>query len=575
MCNDFCQCVPVEPICGDGVVQWKLGEECEVGVGNGCGPYGECVDCLCVADPPCGNGVIDWKLGETCDPPGSICGAGGKPAWQCTEQCRCVRCLESGKPYSFEMDLKCCSSRIGILEDGTYICIDTIEDLGENACYFYVYAGLEVYAEHDAADNLQYYCYNGIAIPIEYRDTGFIVKECLGRVTDSSITMNLVPYMAGITAKAEYGTDPGTYTSHTSEFTNADIREPVEIVIDGLNPSTRYYYRVLVKKPGETEFSPRDEGSFHTKRDLGEPFTFAVTSDIHYPQIKDRYAEISTVESVLQNIKNDNPDFHIDLGDSFNTDYGRLRNDPLDIHSQEEGYKRYEELRYHLDQLHPATPFFFVIGNHEGELGYYPPGHQLPVWSEVARKTYVPNPDSRTYPQGGSDDENYYAFSWGDALFIMLDPNKYTETYGAWTLGTDQLPWAKALLENPDEEYIFIFIHRLSGGCDSYARGGAQCADRGEWGTEIHPMLFDLVSEGKEVIVFHGHDHAFADESRDNVRYILVPAPNTYVVEWAYYREFYDEGDLMHNPGYLFVSVDDTHALVEYRDENGNRKYPQ
>jgi hypothetical protein len=36
------------PSCGNGVVEWSLGEQCEIGVGNECGPYGECIDCRCV-----------------------------------------------------------------------------------------------------------------------------------------------------------------------------------------------------------------------------------------------------------------------------------------------------------------------------------------------------------------------------------------------------------------------------------------------------------------------------------------------------------------------------------------------
>jgi hypothetical protein len=37
----------------------------------------------------CGDGIIHWKQGETCDPPGSICGSGGNPAWVCSDLCKC------------------------------------------------------------------------------------------------------------------------------------------------------------------------------------------------------------------------------------------------------------------------------------------------------------------------------------------------------------------------------------------------------------------------------------------------------------------------------------------------------
>jgi hypothetical protein len=76
-------------LCGDGIVQWHKGEECEIGVGNECGPYGDCIDCVCVRGY-CGDGRIDWHRGETCDPPGSICGSGGNAQWVCDDNCHCV-----------------------------------------------------------------------------------------------------------------------------------------------------------------------------------------------------------------------------------------------------------------------------------------------------------------------------------------------------------------------------------------------------------------------------------------------------------------------------------------------------
>jgi hypothetical protein len=58
-----------------------------VGVGNECGPYSQCVDCLCVSNSYCGDGVIQWKHGEQCEiPPLDRCG----PGKECVD-CRCVR----------------------------------------------------------------------------------------------------------------------------------------------------------------------------------------------------------------------------------------------------------------------------------------------------------------------------------------------------------------------------------------------------------------------------------------------------------------------------------------------------
>jgi hypothetical protein len=86
----------------------------------------------------------------------------------------------------------------------------------------------------------------------------------------------------------------------------------------------------------------------------------------------------------------------------------------------------------------------------------------------------------------------------------------------------------------------------------------------GHWGNKVHPALIDLVNDGRRVIVFHGHDHAFGDETLDGIRYTRVPSPQTIVEEWAFRHGFYDPVDLAHNPGHIRVAVDDTHVLVKY-----------
>jgi hypothetical protein len=85
-----CLCVPTgpPPLCGDGIVQWHQGEECELGVGKECGPYGECIDCVC--ESYCGDGTIQWKRGEECElfPGLNRCG----PGRVCDpDSCQCVR----------------------------------------------------------------------------------------------------------------------------------------------------------------------------------------------------------------------------------------------------------------------------------------------------------------------------------------------------------------------------------------------------------------------------------------------------------------------------------------------------
>ena len=129
-------------------------------------------------------------------------------------------------------------------------------------------------------------------------------------------------------------------------------------------------------------------------------------------------------------------------------------------------------------------------------------------------------------------------------------------------MGTKQLDWLQKTLENSNAKYKFLFIHHLTGGCTgyNYGRGGVECLANGEWGLIIHPMLV----ENDVSIVFHGHDHAFAHESQDGVRYTLVPIPHTGEREHAR-GQFYDTNgnlqnlyeEVVSNPGHLKVVIDD------------------
>jgi hypothetical protein len=465
---------------------------------------------------------------------------------------------------------QCCSQKAGLLENGNIHCILEKSDLGEGVCLwnktegsFYVYNGY-----FGSGDTVGYICEDGIKRKKPYIcPKGYFGEEMLGRVTSSSAVINMVPCQNNVSVYIEYGTSSGVYDSQTETHIGF-IRQALEITLSDLLPDTNYFYRVMEKPSDENYFSPRKEGSFYTERSPGSPFNFVVTADSHYHQVNGIYAEqnpdiLKLFEQTFQNIALDNADFHIDLGDSFFTDYGTIRDVFFDIKSQLEGYERYEDLRAQHDKIHHSLPYYFVLGNHEGEFGFH--FYDLAQWSQTARKLYVPNPHETTYPEGGSIDENYYAFTWGDALFIILDPFRYTVNYPKfygleeWTLGKDQLAWLEGTLENSDSKYKFIFIHHLVGGCGTYGRGGILCAHNGEWGSLIHPMLV----QHNVSIVFHGHDHAFVDEILDGIRYTEVPNPYP-ELPWAGDPAFYNVDDVLHSPGHLLVNVTPISVSVEY-----------
>ena len=120
----------------------------------------------------------------------------------------------------------------------------------------------------------------------------------------------------------------------------------------------------------------------------------------------------------------------------------------------------------------------------------------MAVWATNARKLIYPLPAPDDFYSGSQDQleyvglrENYYAWQWGDALFIVLDPFWYTTTkphsYGEtsgsgdnwdWTLGQQQYLWFRDALENSSATFKFVFAHHVTGGVITYGCGGIEAA---------------------------------------------------------------------------------------------------
>jgi 3',5'-cyclic AMP phosphodiesterase CpdA len=146
------------------------------------------------------------------------------------------------------------------------------------------------------------------------------------------------------------------------------------------------------------------------------------------------------------------------------------------------------------------------------------------------RQTYVPGPLPTTYPEGASPASDYYAFTWGDALFIVLNVMTYTTTphlLGAdpglpddWTLGEAQLAWLATTLASATSKWKFVFVHHAVGGAaadydnSAYGRGGGQAAQVGEQ-AKVHALMLKY---GVQVF-FYGHDHVFTDMVVDGIHY--------------------------------------------------------
>ncbi|MFZ4522286.1 MAG: T9SS type A sorting domain-containing protein [Bacteroidales bacterium] len=369
-------------------------------------------------------------------------------------------------------------------------------------------------------------------------------NEILGRPTDSSMTISVL-FNQPTEVYWEYGTSPGSH-AHTTPAHQALKDTPLEIDFSGLNPDTRYYYRTRSRMAGSTgPFSLGVEHRFMTQRSPAATYSFTIEADEHLYDIK---GVRSLYKICLENQAKDEPDFMLSLGDIFGDDHY-----PTTITSakMDELHKDY---RQYLGNICHSIPFFVCLGNHEGEKDYYltqNPPDNMAVYATLWRKFYYPNPYPNNFYTGNNDlepydmghPENYYAWKWGDALFVVLDVYRDQCDTSAkpknwdWSLGLPQYTWLKNTLENSHEKYKFVFAHHTRG----EGRGGAATAKYVEWGgyepngvtwgfathrpgwaKPIHQLFVD---NGVNIF-FQGHDHLFAHEVLDGVTYQEVPMPS-------------------------------------------------
>ena len=405
------------------------------------------------------------------------------------------------------------------------------------------------------------------------------VSVILGSPTAGEITASVLTNVnAQVTM--QWGEASGAYTNKSAPLTCDGVR-PAVFVLDGLQADTRYYYQVCWQADGE-EAMPLEEASFHTARATGETFQFVIQSDSH---LKNKADEDLYAQS-MANMASLQPDFVFDLGDAFIND--------LDSKGEAAPYEaiagNYRAQLPYFSIVARSAPLFLAIGNHEGEYGAILNGEpdNLAITSTKARTLYYPNPVPNAFYSGNTETEpgigapeNYFAFTWGDALFVSIDPYRYStiDPYGKgngwdWTLGKAQYDWFCDTLENSCAKYKFVFSHHAIGNI----RGGAEIATLYEWGgydkngayrfDEMRPdwgkPVQQVMAENDVTVFFQGHDHLFAREVVDGVVYQTLPKPAEREPDAQNNFGAYPNADLLMNSGFLNVTVAPEGVTVEY-----------
>jgi uncharacterized protein (TIGR03437 family) len=430
----------------------------------------------------------------------------------------------------------------------------------------------------------------------------------LGQPTDRSVTVN-ARADATVEMYFEYGVKSTVYTVQTkSAIATADPYAAgffvQQAVMSGLQADTQYYYRMGYRTAGSTgAFTLGTEYSFHTQRLPGSTFVFCMQGDSH-PERADSMFNSNLYIQTLTAVANEHPDFYITSGDDFSVDTLPTP------YTQSAVTGRYTLQLPYFDLLARSAPLFLGTGNHEETSlsNYNLPAdglnsNQVPIWAQNARNLYyaVPGPNDPitgtfytgnvTNLPGIGELRDYYAWQWGDALFVVIDPywnspaqvdtglggqsSTTPKTPDKWSVthGDAQYQWLKQTLEQSTAKWKFVFAHHVMG----TGRGGIETVNQYEWGgnntdgtwgfttnrptwpTTIHQLLV----ANHATMFFQGHDHLFAHQVLDGVTYQSVanPADNTYT---AFNADAYTSGDIFPNAGYLKLTVSPAAVKVEY-----------
>jgi predicted phosphodiesterase len=241
----------------------------------------------------------------------------------------------------------------------------------------------------------------------------------------------------------------------------------VEARIDGLEPSSRYRYRV---EAGDQKW----EGEFATAPPNGKdvPFSFLVVGDSRYGDFVDQHRRVT--ERMEQEV----PDFVLGTGDMVDEGF-RL-----------DQWQRFFDVenRFFRDNV-----YFPALGNHD---------RQGQGRTADSYRAYF------SVPENGGDSERYYAFTYASSRVIVLDSNAYSFAL------TDQTAWLErelvAARQDPATHHIFVVMHHPPFSISLH--GGAR---------DLRERWTPLFEKYQVSAVFSGHDHVYERAESGGIRYFV------------------------------------------------------
>ncbi|NCU90210.1 MAG: hypothetical protein EBV63_05960, partial [Actinobacteria bacterium] len=254
--------------------------------------------------------------------------------------------------------------------------------------------------------------------------TQSIANVILGRPTNNSIAVSILA-SEKLNAYIEYGYTKTKYTGKSATIA-VDPGNPAVIDLSDLKASSKVYYRIRYATSNSKTFQSGKQNSFSTAKKAASTFAFTVHGDTH-PERNGKMFNSELYYVTMANVATQQPDFHILMGDDFSIDplIGKGQANQVNVE------KIYRTHRDWLGVIGANVPVFLINGNHEQAAAYLLDGTLTnpAVLAGNARLKYFPLPAPDSFYTGDSYEvpgvglpRDYYAWTWGDALFVTLDP---------------------------------------------------------------------------------------------------------------------------------------------------------
>ncbi len=260
--------------------------------------------------------------------------------------------------------------------------------------------------------------------------------------------MTRIPYLQGpgqttmnvcwhdtsqIGTMVEYGLDPISLNL-SAQGTSELVSEPYRwhtVKLIGLQPNTRYYYRVISgnEKSQKYSFKTLPDATYTGK------IRFVILSDTHCPDSTDVGKVLRAAKAKITELYGPDIENHVN-GILHSGDITVSGNVPEQYTTQ---YFR------PLSVLSANLPTMVVAGNHEGESPFF--------------YQYLKLDNQSAYPNEPGLNEKIWNLKVGNSLFIGLNSNIISQ------YGVTEANWLDARLNaaenDPSIDFVFLFIHHL------------------------------------------------------------------------------------------------------------------